>query len=477
MPRLTGFDPVPIPGPWAPPFIGVHTNLLRIVVDPIGRLFEMRRAYGDVVAAANGNPALVCAFGAERNREVLSNQAVFENDDVIFIAWPEGSSVKQMLSGLPFQNAERNKRNRRLMMPAFQKAALDGYASDIVAVTNRAMDEWPVGRTADVSALTRDLVQRIVVQCFFGLPAEKGVRGLGEAVTEMLDIIAAPLTFAFPFRVSGAPYARLYDVCDEIVARFHALFAEKRRQPGGRDALALILKAQDEDGSAFTDHELVGEAAALFVAGHDTQAKTLAWTLFLLEQHPAVLAAVVDEVTAVLRGGPPSPEHVPKMPLLDRVIKESMRMFPAVSLLFVRVLQAPAKVGAYDLPKGANVLLSPFVTHRDPALYEEPKRFLPSRWERIQPTVYEYLPFGAGPRMCIGAAFATQAMRLMLAMILQRYRFSLAYNARVCARVNSNLLGPKYGLPMLIAPQDRRFQRQEKVGGDIATLVDLGAPS
>jgi cytochrome P450 len=477
MPRLTGFDPAPIPGPWAPPLFGVHANLLRIVVDPIGRLFEMRRAYGDVVAAANGSPALVCAFGAERNREVLSNPSVFENDDVIFIEFPEGSSPKQILTGLPFQRAEVNRRNRRLMMPAFQKAALDGYAADIVAVTNRALSEWPVGQTADVAVLTRDLVQRIVVQCFFGLPGEKGARGLGEAVTEMLDIIAAPLTFALPFRVRGTPYARLYDVCDEIVVRFHALFAEKRNNPGGRDALALILKARDDDGSAFSDQELVGEAAALFVAGHDTQAKTLAWTLFLLEQHPAVLADVVDEVTAVLRGGPPSPDHVPKMPLLDRVIKESMRMFPAVSLLFVRVCQAPARLGAYDLPKGANVLLSPFVTHRDPAIYAEPKRFLPARWERIQPTVYEYLPFGAGPRMCIGAAFATQALRMMLAMILQRYRLSLAHNARVSARVNSNLLGPRYGLPMLIAPQDRRFQRREKVGGDIATIVDLDARS
>src|SRR5262245_5886538 len=161
MPRLTGFDPVPIPGPWAPPFFGVQANLFRIVVDPIGRLFEMRRLYGDVVAVANGSPALVCAFGPERNREVLSNQAVFENDDVIFIEWPEGSSVKQMLKGLPFQSAQVNRRNRRLMMPAFQKAALDGYADDIVAVTDRTLSEWPIGQTTDVAALTRDLVQRI----------------------------------------------------------------------------------------------------------------------------------------------------------------------------------------------------------------------------------------------------------------------------------------------------------------------------
>src|SRR5262245_7534685 len=335
MPRLTGFDPAPIPGPWAPPFFGVQANLFRIVVDPIGRLFEMRRVYGDVVAAANNNPALVCAFGPERNREVLSNPPVFENDDVIFVDFPQGSSPKQMFTGLPFQKAAANRRSRRLLMPALQKSALDGYAADIVAVTDRTLGEWPIGQAVDVAALTRDLVQRIVVRCFFGLPSEKGTRGLGEAVTEMLDIIAAPLTFAFPFRVRGTPYARLHEVCDEIIARFLALFAEKRKNPGGRDALALILGARDEEGAAFSDQELVGEAAALFVAGHDTQAKTIAWTLFLLERHPRVLADVLDEVTAVLGGGPPSPEQVPKMPLLDRVLKESMRMFPAVSLLFV----------------------------------------------------------------------------------------------------------------------------------------------
>ncbi|MBK8256947.1 MAG: cytochrome P450 [Polyangiaceae bacterium] len=472
MARLSGFARMPIPGPWALPFYGTHANAVRLLLDPIPTLERMWKEHGDVVAVAAGNPALVCAFGAGRNREVLSNPALFGNDTNFFVEIPADSSVQLIIKGLPFRDGDDARRHRRLMMPAFQRSALDGYAGDIASITDKALAEWPVGAVTNVAVLTQRLVQRIAVQCFFGLPCT-GDRTLGDIIAEVADLFVSPLTLALPYPLPGTPFKRLCDLTDEMIAALSTMFEEKRKAAPTHDVLSLMLHAREEDGSSFSENDLIGEAITLYVAGHDTQAKTLAWTLFLLEQHPTVLADLVDEVSGVLRGGLPSVEDIPKMPLLDRVLKESMRVLAPVPTLFLRVARGEAPLGAYTLPEGARVIISPFLTHRDPAIYTEPRRFLPSRWEHIQPTAYEYLPFGAGPRTCIGAAFATMALRLMLAMIVQRFRLTLAYGAKITAHAQSNLLWPKHGMPMLIAPQDRRFAPQKHVRGEIGQLVDL----
>ena len=474
MPRFTGFSPVPIRGPRALPFFGPQAAFLRLLADPVGRTMALHSRYGDVVAAADRCPAVVAVFGAERNREVLSTTAVFDNDGEFLLKPPAGSFLEQLSRGLLFQTGEGHRRHRRLMMPAFQKAAIDGHAPEIVGVTSKVLETWPVGQTADVAALTRELVQHVAVWCLFGLDDTSGDHGLGRVAGEVVDLLTSPLTVALPFAFPGGPYSRLLEVSAELVRLLRELLEEKRRtSAGGKDALALMLRAHDEDHSPFGDDELFGEMVTLFVAGHDTQARTLAWTLFLLGQHPKVLADVLDEIDGVLRGGPPTLSHVPRLVLVDRVLKESMRVLAPVPILFLKVAQTDTHLGSYTVPRGTNVVVCPFVTHRDPERFPEPRRFKPERWERLQPTIYEYLPFGAGPRMCIGAAFATLTMRLILPMILQRYRMTLAYGARVSRIVRGNILAPRYGLPMLIAPQDRRLVRREHVRGDIPEVVDL----
>ena len=471
MPKLTGFAPVPIRGPRAFPFVGAQVGFLRLMADPIGRLLALR-PYGDVVAVADGSPAVVVTYGPERNREVLSSQASYDNEAGFFFRVPPGSSLDTLSKALVFQAGDSHRRHRRAMMPAFQKAALDGYAPDLVSVTRETIGRWPVGQTADIAALTRQLVQHVVVKCLYGIAPDFASRGLGAAATELVDWMTAPQVAAFPYAVPGSPYARVLELAEETVQLLRGLVEEKRRSRGSTDALALVMRACEEE-HLLSEEELLGEALTLFVAGHDTQAQTLAWTLFLLGQHPKVLADVLDEIDSVLRGGAPAVEHIPRMVLVDRVIKESMRVLAPVPITFLKVAQSDVQLGPYMLPPGANVVVSPFLTHRDPERYPEPARFLPERWEEIQPSVYEYLPFGAGPRMCIGAAMATMGLRLMLPMILQKYRLSLAYGAKVSRFVRGNILSPRHGLPMLIAPQDRHFVKREKVRGDISEIVDL----
>ena len=160
------------------------------------------------------------------------------------------------------------------------------------------------------------------------------------------------------------------------------------------------------------------------------------------------------------------------MPLLDRVIKESMRVISIAPTLFIRVLAEDAEVGGVRLPKRANVIVSPHGTHTDPDLYPRPRHFDPDRWIGLKPAAYSYLPFGTGPRACVGAAFAQQTLRLILPTVLQRTRPALVRDINVSRHTRNNLVRPRYGLPAFLHPAGTRGLRPEPVRGDIHELVE-----
>jgi cytochrome P450 len=220
-----------------------------------------------------------------------------------------------------------------------------------------------------------------------------------------------------------------------------------------------------------TEDELIGQVNVLFTAAHHTNTAALTWTLFLLSQHPRVMADLVDELDGELHGEAPRVEQFGRLPLLERVIKESLRILPPV-VWSTRIVDQPVQLGPHHLPRGSRVLYSQYMTHHLPELYPNPERFDPDRWLSGEPSPYEYLPFGAGPRLCIGYAFSMALMRIAVAMILQRYRLSLASGARI-DRKYAVTLSPKYGMPMTVRNQDRQFTR-EIPRGNIHDLVDLG---
>jgi cytochrome P450 len=311
------------------------------------------------------------------------------------------------------------------------------------------------------------------VRCLFGLEVGDGGPELGELAEALQDDISSPLGMLIRYPIPGTPFHRSLETSAQLVRRMQALIDDKRRRPPSDDVLSLMIHAHDEDGSSFTDDELMGEATGLFIAGHETTAKTLVWTLFLLEQHPEVLAGAVDEIEAVLRGAPPTFGDLDELPSVDRIVKEGMRLLAVSALLFPRSCAEDVPLGSHRLPKGANVLVSPLITHRDAAVFPSPMRFLPERWNDLKPSIYEYLPFGGGARMCLGAPLGALIVRLLLTMILQRYRLSLAEGAVVSRQVRGNVLWPKHGLPVRLAKQDRALARPRPVRGDIHELVAL----
>jgi cytochrome P450 len=241
---------------------------------------------------------------------------------------------------------------------------------------------------------------------------------------------------------------RLAEEVDEIL---FAEFARRRAAGRGRreDVLALLIEARDDAGRPMTDAELRDEMITLLVAGHETTATTLAWLFHQVLRRSDVLESLRAEISRVVGPGPVQPQHVAELEYLDAVIKETLRLNPILPVVGRR-LGEPARIGGRDLP--ANVVAAPciYLTHRRRDLWEEPERFAPERFLGKRPSPYEFFPFGGGVRHCLGAAFATYEMKIVVAEILSRVELRAApgYTVRLVRR--GITFAPSEGMPVVM---------------------------
>jgi cytochrome P450 len=301
------------------------------------------------------------------------------------------------------------------------------------------------------------------MEIFVGMEADEEGRRFAHLFETVLRLLFYPPTFLLPYDLPGFPYRRLR-VQGTILERQLKDLIHRRREKGlgGTDSLSLFLQAHDEDGSMMTDDEIVGETVAVFRGGSKTSAGALSWTLYLLSQHPEIYSRLMDELAGTLRGVAPSYEHLNKLPLLEGVIKESLRLVPPV-VFGVRYSMEPFEMGGYGFEKDSSVIYSSHVTHRLPEIYKDPHRFNPYRWETLKPSPYEYFPFNAGPRRCLGAEFAMMELKITLAILLQRYRFHLIPGQRI-DRIGLTGSIPKQGIQMRIDSLDSGFSRADVRG-------------
>jgi cytochrome P450 len=221
------------------------------------------------------------------------------------------------------------------------------------------------------------------------------------------------------------------------------------------DLLSTLLHAQDEDGRQMTDRQLRDEVMTLFLAGHETTAVALAWTWYLLSQHPAEEARLVTELEAVLGGRPPTVVDLPRLLYAESVVKESLRLYPPV-WAFARVAVRDCEIGGYPVRAGTSIAMSQWLMHRDGRYFYRPDEFLPERWTdefvRQLPR-FAFFPFSGGPRVCIGSSFAMMESVLLLATMAQQFRLTLApgYCVELWPTVT---LHPRHGMPMVITRRD-----------------------
>lgn len=499
------------PGPAPARLLGAVPQLLRFGRDSIGTAGRLFEEYGPVASVSRaparimspGGSSVVVATGAALNREVLTQHERYRMYALPGTYYPEDADIararahggtrgrasaerlrpiQRTLTGLFHVNGDEHRRHRRLLQPAFNKTRIDAYRDDMVAITKRMLDEWHENEQRDVHADLTELTLRIATKTLFGEDAgERGV-ALARMMQEWLMTMFSP-GMLLRLDVKGLPYHRFLDLTRRIDDETAAILREKqasvaRRSPDGpiaADMLSMLVAARDEDGSALDDDDLVGHTGVIFAAGHETSTNALAWTLFLLAEHPQVANELVAELASVLHGEPPTVEQLAKLPYLDAVVKESMRVLPPVPL-HPRIVSEDSELGGYFLPASTELFLSIFHMHHDRAIFEDPHCFDPSRWSKIKPSVYEYNPFSAGPRMCIGAAFATMEIKIALAMLLQRFRVERTRDARMDRRV-AITMAPKHGLPMRIRRADGAWSAARRslphVRGNICEIVDL----
>lgn len=477
--------PFNVPGPQAAPILGRTGNLLQFARDPLGVLDTLFHTYGKVVAfVENGGtrlispapecPGTVFVYGPEFTRLAVTQPHLYHKSA---IGGAERMDRRQQMlwrfgTGLFAVNGEEHREHRRLLMPAFHKKQIETYCDDMLAITERVLSRWRVGEQRNVQKDMTRLSLYIAGKTLFGEDESEVENKMGATLERMIRISLAPSSGFFAYDVPGLPYHRLLDLAERAYTQLQQTIDYKRKYgQDDTDVLAMLIRAQDEGGAYLSDDEIIGHAGIIFLAGHETTANALTWTLLLLSQHPRIAADLYDELNSTLHGQPPNLEQISQLSLLERVVKESLRLLTPVPLNH-RIADEATTIGGYSIPAGTELLVSIYHTHTDPELFPNPKRFDPDRWLTINPSPFEYNPFSAGPRMCIGATFALLEMKVVLATLLQRFRPEFIPGTRLDRRVKITM-SPLQGLPMIIRSQDRKFGRG--VGGlrgNVAEMVE-----
>ncbi len=447
-------------------------EMIKFFRDPLVSLQHQVANHGtlsrmDFTLSRGSSQGVVLAVGPEYNQQILSDTKVFH---AVTTSPPPDTAAQRLTQGVVYLNGEHHRQQRRLIMPAFHKKEVDGYAQDMIAVTQQLIDRWHPGQRVNMIDEMTALTMGIVIKTLFGLELDKNGYALGSLLEEWLALSSSILANVVPQNLPYSPARRLVAVAGRIEAIVRELLAQKRAHlDESRDVMSMLMKTHDEDGTQMTDAELIGNATLLYLAGHETSANALSWALFLLAQHPKIMADLVDEVEGELHGSPPTVEQISRLKLLEGVVNEALRLFPPVSFITKTVSQ-PVRVGSFELAAGESVMISHFLTHRLPHLYPQPNRFMPERWFSIDPSPYEYIPFSAGPRRCIGATFAMLEMKIVLAMLLQRYRFSVIRNAQVQASFLFLLRARQMPIEIQAVGQQ---PKRESIRGNIVNLIEL----
>ncbi|MBD0319362.1 MAG: cytochrome P450 [Gemmatimonadetes bacterium] len=431
------------------------------------RLPELYHRHGPVFKVVDAGVPYVFAFSPDATRQVVTRPDLLHTtlEETVSRRAPEDSALRRLGSGIHWVNGARHREQRQLFVPGYHRRQVAAYADIVVRQTERMLARWRVGDERNLYMEMSRLALAFDVEITFGVDSPDDpppfVPLLLRYSQEIFDV---PSDVEFGIR--DVPPS-LLELAEELEGAVLEHLARVRAGAAPGHGYSMLVQAADETG-VMGDRELVGNALSLFLAGHDSVASALASALVLLALHPRVAADLADELHGVLGGAPPRVEELDRLPLLNGVVLETLRLFPPGPWA-KRVAVAPAEVGPFAVAEGGLVIYSAYVTHRIPELYPEPQRFRPERWRGASPAPYAFIPFGAGQRQCIGHALALMELRLVLATVLQRHRLSLSPGTVINRGMAA---GARRELTMRVYAQDRRFAA-DPVEGNIRQMVDL----
>jgi cytochrome P450 len=443
------------PGPRGNIVLGSIGDLYR---DRLRFVLDVARTYGDV---AQYRVAHMRMYQVNHpvgvGRLLHDNHRNYSKDVATF-----GTLRLILGNGLFTSDGDFWRRQRRLAQPAFHRRRVATFGELMTEATLAMLWRWrpsvAQGLPLDVATEFMHLTLEVATRSLFSTSVERDVDAIGRAITTLLNEVTFRFTFPFypPLNVPTPRNRRFLAARATLDDVIYGIIAERRRRPGEHDdLLALLMEARDEEtGEGMSDKQLRDEVITLFVAGHETTANALTWASYLLSTHVAVARKLRAEVDEALQGRIPTLSDLPNLAYTRMVVDETLRLYPPAWITNRRAIEDDTICG-YRIPADAIVSISPYVTHRDPALWENPEGFDPERFapERSAGRLhYAYFPFGGGPRQCIGKDFALVEAMLVLTLLAQHYELHLVPGRRV-ETVAMATLRPRYGMWMAAHPR------------------------
>lgn len=431
-----------MPARTLPPGPRSSLSQLRYIRDPFPWMIELAREYRDpCTVPILGMGDMVLTWSPEGVR------AVFSADPDTFV--PGANEALALIVGkgsLFMKSGDEHKRARKLLMPPFHGERMRAYGALMRETALRWAQKIPLDQSAPILPTTQGITLDIIIEAIFG---ERDPERVALLHKDILAIVAAfnPViaTFSFAQREFGGfgPWAKFRRRAEALEQRMRALMEEKRARPGD-DILSLLLSARYDDGEALPEREVLEQLLTFVIAGHETTATALAWALYELHRAPETLARLRDELD-----GKSNPEEIAKLPFLDAVINESLRMHPPVPVV-TRKLVRPMDLSGYALPEGTTVGVGVFNAHHREETFARPFEFRPERFIEKTYSPFEYVPFGGGARRCLGAAFAGYEQKVALATLLAHGEFQLDEPRPVRNAFRIGTYGPETGVRMTL---------------------------
>ena len=452
------------PSPSALPFV----QMLQWIARPMALMEACTRAYGDIFTLQIGKDFAPVVFvsNPQALEEILSDSQHFD-------APGEFNEILQPFLGkhsVISLSGARHQRQRQLLMPPFHGERMRTYGQLIGEVTEQVMTQWSSEQPFCVRSSTQAIALRVILKTVFGL--DEGSRGqqLEQFLSALLEETSSPYSAAMLYlpalqRDLGplTPWGKFLRRKQQSDKLLYEELQERREHfdSSRTDILSLLMAARDEAGQPMTDVELRDELMTLLVAGHETTATALAWALYWIHKLPSVREKLIQELDSL--GDDPDPSAIFRLPYLNAVCCETLRIYPVAMLTFPRMVKVPVSLMGYDFEPGTVVIGSIYLTHRREDVYPEPEQFKPQRFLERQFSAYEYLPFGAGARRCIGLAFAQFEMKVVLAKILSRFELALADNREVRPTRRGLVTAPAGSIRLVVKGERQDKEREAEL--------------
>lgn len=425
------------------------------ILNPLYYLDSNYQRYGDLFTSIFSYfPPQAIISNPQAIQEIFTaDSKLFKSGTVNQIALPlVGSNSLFLLDG------DRLLQQRKLLMPPFHGERMKAYGQIIRDTTEKVINNWTPSNSVIAQSAMQEISLEVILHTVFGLSEGERYQQIQQLIINMFSLFSNPLSASFLFikplqKDLGAwspwgGFLRQRQRLDELLYQ-EIRDRKTQSEPLGEDILSLLISARDEAGQPMSDVELRDELMTILFAGHETTATALAWALYWIHYIPEVREKLLQELNSIDVENC-DPAEISKLPYLNAVCCETLRIYPILFFAFPRLLQAPMQLMGYNIPKGMILSICIYLVHHRPDIYPEPKRFKPERFLERQFSPYEYLPFGGGNRRCIGTAFAMFEMKLVLAKVLSRYSLELAENRPVLPVRRGLTMAPAGGVRLVV---------------------------